>query len=506
MGAAYRRRVVQIQYNQIMKKILFLILIIFICFSLPARMKAVVDISPFFTFDNTPAGIEGLDWKNASGLQNPFWWETKQDYWADAFDKPVFLNLGFELDTDKIDMVVLVDVMQDIFVRMRDHEKIYTNIPFLNKSNVDLTFPRVGYIDYTSDDLIYLSVGRRQIKWGPGTYGMAISDSQPYLDNLYFNVNAGISDKWNFSYDLVALAFKHFLDIGVTAEGAPQTTFAHRFSFKNNSFRVSFTEMNNIYGKVPSLLDWTPIALWHNNYQDDCSNVMVDMALEAKVGPIRLFGTLSMDDFRLALEPNTNPTAIGLSAGIEWHMAEGESPEGKDFSNSDYAIKDDTFHVPGGINLSYEFYYCSTYMYNRAVSAGKFTSDFQINSNVGPKKFYDDDAFFLGFKYGPGSVVHLITASYEAEVVRLIFSGQLLRRGSYYIDSPYDDENKGKYDPIWLPGDISTVLTLTGSAEFYPINGFAAEASLSFIRDITNRKSAIKAYLGVKVALGELNL
>ena len=74
MGAAYRRRVVQIQYNQIMKKILFLILIIFICFSLPARMKAVVDISPFFTFDSTPAGIEGLDWKNASGLQNPFWW------------------------------------------------------------------------------------------------------------------------------------------------------------------------------------------------------------------------------------------------------------------------------------------------------------------------------------------------------------------------------------------------------------------------------------------------
>ena len=488
-----------------MKKALVFVLILFAAtISLTAKLMPVLDFTAFLTFDNTPGGIEGFDWRSANGLQNPQWWETKQDYWFDAFEKPAFLNLGFELDTDKVDMVVLVDVLQDIFVQIRDRDKIYTNIPFLNKANLDLSFPRVGYIDYTSsEDLIYLSVGRRQIKWGPGTYGMAISDSQPYLDNIYFNVSSGISDRWKFSYDLAALAFKHYLDIGVEAEGAPQTTFAHRFSFSNPNLRISFTEMNNIYGKVPTFLDWTPIALWHNNYQDDCSNVMVDMAIEAKLGSVRLFGTLTMDDFRLAEEPNTNPTAIGASAGAEWNVISGNPFLGKEFSNSRYAIKDDTFHVPGGLNLSYEFYYCSTYMYNRAVSAGKFTSDFQINSNVGPKKFYDDDAFFLGFKYGPGSIVHLLTISYETTEMRIGMCASLLQRGSYYIDSPYDDEYKAKYDPLKLPGDVTTVLSIGSDFSYYPQGGIGMDISVSYTRDLTHDSGAFKLYAGVKIAIAD---
>lgn len=488
-----------------MKKALFVLFIAIICFSLSAKLRAVVDLCPYFTFDNTPGGIEGNTWKNTSGIQNTDWWETKQDYWSDAFSKPTFLNVGFELDTDKVDMVVLVDFLQDIFVQIRDRSKLYTNVPFINGGNLDLTFPRVGYIDYTSSEgLIYLSVGRRQIKWGPGTYGMAISDSQPYIDNFYGSVNADITDNWKFEYDFTAIAFKHFLDIGVEAEGAPQTTFAHRFSFSTKSFRMSFTEMNNIYGKVPSLLDWTPIALWHNNFQDDCSNVMVDMALEAKLGPVRLFGTMALDDFSLPDEPNTNPTAIGASAGIEWNISEGEAFEGKDFTNSRYAIKDETFHVNGGINLSYEFFYCSPYMYNRAVSAGKFTSDFQINSNAGPKKFYDDDAFYLGFEFGPDTVVHLVRASYETAKLKVDLAARLLRRGSYYIDSPYDDEYKAKYDPFKLSGDVTTVLSISSTATYFPKDGLGIEASVCFTRDMTHETNAFKVFAGVKMALSEI--
>ena len=489
-----------------MKKALSVLLFILICLTLPAKMKAVVDISPYFTFDNTPAGIEGLSWKSASGLQNASWWETKQDYWSDVFQKPTFLNVGFELDTEKVDMVVLVDLMQDIFVQMRDRNKLYTNIPFINNGNIDLTFPRVGYLDYTSSEgLLYLSLGRRQIKWGPATYGMAISDSQPYLDNLYASINTDITDNWELGYDFVALAFKHYLDVGVEADGAPQTTFAHRFSFSTESFRMSFTEMNNIYGKVPSLLDCTPIALWHNNFQDDCSNVMVDMALEGRIGPVRLFGTVTMDDFALPNEQNTNPSAFGASVGIEWNVVAGDAFEGRDFTNSRYAIKDDTFHADGGVNLSYEFFYCGPYMYNRAVSAGKFTSDFQINSNVGPKKFYDDDAFFLGFKYGPGTVLHLLCASYENSKLKLDFSASLLKRGSYYIDSPYDDENKQKYDAYKLPGDVTTVLGFNLSAQYFPKDGLGLEASVCYTRDVTHGAGAFKVYAGVNLALCEID-
>ncbi|MBQ3729203.1 MAG: hypothetical protein II903_06865 [Spirochaetales bacterium] len=487
---------------------LILVFSLFLCASMTAAFRPVADLSPYFTFDNTPSGIaEGsLDWRKASGLQNESWWETRQDYWLDAFSRASFLNMGFIVDTDAMDMVVLVDVIQDVFVSIRDRGSLYTNIPFVNGGNLDLTFPRVGYVDYTSlSGDIYLSLGRRKIKWGPGTYGMAISDSQPYLDNLYTRFGTDISDSWRFGYDFTALAFKHFLDIGVEANGAPQTTFAHRFSFENSVFRASFAEMNNIYGKVPSLLDCTPIALWHNNFQDDCSNVMIDLSLEGRIGPVRLFGSFAMDDLKLADEPNTNPSAIGASGGVEWNVISGEAFEGRDFSNDAYAIKDRTFHVPGGLNVSYEFYYCSTYMYNRSVDAGKFTSDFQVNSNAGPKKFYDDNAFFLGFRFGPGSVVHLLKASYETEKLRSDLSVQLLRRGSYYIDSPYDDEAKAEFDPFGLPGTVTDVLCVSSSVRYYLQPGLGLDASFSFSYDMTHSASAVKAYAGVCMALCDVD-
>ena len=492
-----------------MKRFILILAMIFgLCASLSAYFKPVADITPHFTFDNSPSGINenSIVWRKTEGIQNDGWWETKQDYWSDAFSRPAFANLGFIIDTDTVDMVVLVDFIQDVFVSIRDHERLFSNIPFINGGNIDLTFPRVGYVDFTSlSGNIYLSLGRRKIKWGPGTYGMAISDSQPYLDNLYASFKTDISDRWMFRYDFTTLAFKHFLDIGVEANGAPQTTFAHRFTFENSAFRASFTEMNNIYGKVPSLLDCTPIALWHNNFQDDCSNVMIDLSLEGKIGPVRVFGSFAMDDLRLSNEPNINPSAIGVSAGVEWNVLTGEAFTGKDFSNDAYAIKDRTFHVSGGLNVSYEFYYCSTFMYNRSVDAGKFTSDFQINSNMGPKKFYDDNAFFLGFKYGPGSIVHLIKASYENERLKADLSVQLLSRGSYYIDSPYDETTTSEYDPFSLPGNVTDVISACASVRYYLQAGLGFDASCTVTHDITHSATAAKVYAGVSMAFCDID-
>ena len=112
---------------------LILVFSLFLCASMTAAFRPVADFSPYFTFDNTPSGIaEGsLDWRKASGLQNESWWETRQDYWLDAFSRASFLNLGFIVDTDAVDMVVLVDVIQDVFVSIRDRGSLYTNIPFV---------------------------------------------------------------------------------------------------------------------------------------------------------------------------------------------------------------------------------------------------------------------------------------------------------------------------------------------------------------------------------------
>ncbi len=489
-----------------MKRFVLALSVLLVCAALFAAINPIVDISPCFVFDNSPAGIaeKASSWKSSEGLQNSDWWETRQDYWHDAFIRPAFMDVGFELDTENVDMVVTVDVLQDVFVQMRDHERLFSNIPFLNGGNLDLTFPRVGYIDYkSSNGMLFLSLGRRQIKWGPGTYGLAISDAQPFLDNVYANIDAPISRRWVFDYHFVALAFKQYRYDTDEAERGPQTTFAHRFSFSNEGFRISFTEMNNIYGKVPSIVDWTPIALWHNNFQDKYSNVMVDMSVEGRVGPVRLFGSIAMDDFSLENEDNGQPSALGASAGVEWNAISGEAFEGRDFSNSKYAIKDETFHIEGGLNVSYEFYYCAPYMYNRAVSSGKFTSNFLINSNVGPKRFHDDDAFYLGFVYGPDTMLHMVSASYETAKLKATVCGRLLMRGSYYIDSEYPSTTD--YDPYALSGEVTSTLMLGASFEYCLQPGFKVGASLDYIRDLSHGTQAFKASAGVALAVCDMD-
>lgn len=158
--------------------------------------------------------------------------------------------------------------------------------------------------------------------------------------------------------------------------------------------------------------------------------------------------------------------------------------------------------MDGGLNIAYEFYYCSTFMYNRAVSGGKFTSNFQINTNVGPGKFYDDDAFFLGFQYGPGTMLHMVCASYEQENLKVEARGKLLMRGSYYIDSTYPSSD---YEALALPGDVTTTLMVGAACEYCLQPGLKLSASLDYIRDLTHSTDAFKATAGVSMALCEID-
>ena len=157
-----------------MKKSLFVILLILTAFTAFASVGFVLNVKPYFTFDNSPAGIaEDRSWLywnngsalvkqgeeyvyngewNGSGLVNANWWETKQDYFNRAFSKPGFLDIGFVVDTDKVGMVFLLDIRQDTFQHFKDDGKILTNIPFVGAIMIDLNFPRVGYVDFTSSD------------------------------------------------------------------------------------------------------------------------------------------------------------------------------------------------------------------------------------------------------------------------------------------------------------------------------------------------------------------
>lgn len=503
-----------------MKKTLSILLLLLAAFAAFASVGFVLNVKPYFTFDNSPAGIaedsSWLNWKNAStgeGVVNSNWWETKQDYFNRAFSKPGFLDIGFVVDTDKVGMVFLLDIRQDTFQHFKDDGKILTNIPFVG-AMIDLNFPRVGYVDFTSsDESFYASVGRRQIKWGPSTYDMAISDSQPYLDNFYLSYETPVGvGTWNFKYDFTGIAYKLFMNYSHDVEGGQKSTFAHRFAFGNDSVRIAVAELNNVYGKEPSLLDFTPFGIWHDNYQDNYSNVMLNLAVEGVVGPVRLYGTFTMDDFDLPHELGSDgwsgkPQAMGFTAGVEVHILDGEPVESSRFEYNEYSLKDDTFRKIG-LNIGYEFYYCSTFMYNRDVNAGKFTVPFQFISLTGAGFCFDDNAFYLGFKYGPDTMVNRLFVEYEANPLSAFASAELIMRGSYSIYSEYGNKEYYKSEGLSkmkLNDPVVTVLKLEAGASYNVQKGLKASASLGFTRDITHGTSAFAATIGASVAVMDVD-
>lgn len=476
----------------------------------------VLNVKPYFTYDNAPSAVAEeewyLKWKNENGLVNDAWWETRQDYWLRAFEKPGFMDIGFTVDTEKIDMVFILDLRQDTFQHFKDSGKILTNIPFLG-AIIDLNFPRVGYVDYTSENKsVYLSLGRRQIKWGPNTYDMALSSSQPYLDNFYASFNTPMTEKWKFGYSFIGIAYKYFLSGNINVDDGPQTTFAHRFSFSTDSVRIAVAELNNVYGKNPSLLDFTPFGIWHDNYQDLYSNVMLNVALEALIGRVRISGTFTMDDFDLSHEKKANgwsdkPQAMGFTAGVEYHILDGESVESSKFEYGDYALEEETFRRTG-LNAGYEFYYCSTFMYNRSVQAGKFTMPYQFLSLTGAGYCYDQNAFYLGFQYGPDTMVNRLYVEYENSPLKAWLTAELIMRGSYTIDSPYgssDYYEKNNLRTMRLSDPVTTTLKLDLGASYNLQKGLSALAEFGYTRDITHSTQAVDITIGASVSVMDVD-
>ncbi|MBO4425344.1 MAG: hypothetical protein J5768_07500 [Spirochaetales bacterium] len=516
-----------------MKRVLLAICLLVVAMSLFAEVKGVVNFKPYFKFDNTPAAdveTEGyynnIGWKKSEGAQLDDWYMTKQDYWLEAFKDPSILDLGFVAQGDKFGVVFIMDIRQDTLIYFRDgNEGNFSNIPFLTHM-IELNFPRMGYIDYrSSDGGFYASVGRRQIKWGPATYDMAIADSQPFLDNAYVQINIPMKNEWKFWYGFTGIAFKYFLNYGKYLDATytadpeyktwgPKTVFTHKFAMENQKLRFSFAELNVVYGKDPSLLDFSPTVVWHDNYQDDFSNVMLSFTAEGKFGPVRTFANFTMDDYDLPHENkgdqkfnSAKPAAIGVIAGVELNLLKGEEVKSSKFNYQDYALREDTFKVNTGLNIGYEIYYCSKFMYNRNHSVGKYASPYQFISFAGSGYCFDENAFFLGFKYGPDSLLNRLYVEYVDNPLSAYASVEYLRRGSYGIDSPYNKEyfNEHLETPYDLSEPVTDVLMLEAGCSYYLQEGFKVDASLAFTADITHGTQAFKANVGASIAVCDVD-
>ncbi|MBO4409610.1 MAG: hypothetical protein J5775_02560 [Spirochaetales bacterium] len=520
-----------------MKKVILTLCLVLLAGALFAGVKGVVNFKPQFKFDNTPAAdvetvgyYNNIGWKQAVGPQLDNWYMTKQDYWLEAFKQPSALDIGFTAQGDKFGLVFIMDVRQDTLAYFINGNKgNFSNIPFL-KLMIELNFPRLGYIDYQSTDgNFYASLGRRQIKWGPATYDLAISDSQPFLDSAFITFDIPMNNGWKFWYSLTGIAYKYFLNYGKYIDKdyvdnyfgpsddhktwGPKTTFAHKFSMEKDNLRFTFAELNNVYGKDPSLLDFSPTVVWHDNYQDDFSNVMLSFTAEGKFGPVRAYANFTMDDYDLpheTPEPGTfsgKPPAIGFVAGIEINLFKGEEIKSSKFDYTDYVLREDTFKSLTGLNIGYELYYCSKFMYNRSSNVGKFTSPYQFISFAGSGYCFDENAFYLGFKYGPDSMLHRFYAEYTDNPLKAYFSAELLRRGSYTIDTEYSPSYSNAHlnTPYDLTAPVTTVLMLEAGCSYYLQEGFRLDASLGFTKDFTHDNQAFKASIGASIAVCDVD-
>lgn len=508
-----------------MKKIRTLFLIAFFSTSfLFADVKGIFTVNSFFNFNNFPNAPFHYNsdsrmylWDRANtstwnNLNND-WWMNPQDYWLMAYEKPNFLGLGFEVNSPCFNLILNMDIAQDFLKNLTEQSSINTNIPFIGPI-IDLTFPRVSYLDFKSpSENFYASVGRRLIKWGPGSYDFAISDSQAYLDNIYLNYTTPFSkdSKWNFDFNYVLISPKFWFnydDESTTEDDflfqSEKTILAHKFTFYTDFLRLSIGELANIYNKSPSFFDLTPLVIWHNGNQDEFVNVALYFSAEGKAGPIRLFGTYFMDDFDLPHETHSGkPLAMGFNAGIEYHIFDGKPINSNKFTKKDYTLKEDNLKTQSGLNVGFEWYHSTPMLYNREPdqAPGKFTIPFQIISLQGENYSFDSDAFFLGFKYGPNARLFRLYAEYTDNPFEARFAAEILSRGLYNISSAYGDRDKldemGVINMLKIAGAQTTALLLDIDFAYYLQESLKLIANVDLQFDFTHKKNVYQIGIGI---------
>jgi len=359
--------------------------------------------------------------------------------YARYFDFPSVLNAGLELRSVKAELVFRIDIRPDFYSFVT--EPYNNNLPFVShgiSSIGDANMPSVGYFDYEGEKL-RLSIGRRQLKWGPGSYGLAISDNAPYLDHFWagYRFPARNGDWW---YSFVAIGADRAGETWAQA-ASYKNIFAHRVGYESDRLRIAVGELNLVHDIVPGLIDISPFAVYHNLYQDAYSNVMLDASAEVQITTMRVFGEFVMDDLVMPWETNdgspARPTALGFLAGAEWSIGGGKPYALGRMREKDYSLREESFFEPGGVHLRYEWYRATTYLYNREIDSGKWMLPDHRLVNISSGYVDTANAFYLGFPYGPDTSLSMLRLSWEERRLQATLSLKYLMKGSYTIKSAY---------------------------------------------------------------------
>ena len=471
--ALMRGRITDMTKKRVVSVIL---LLVFSLLVVSAKITPFLQLSPFYFVDSTPllydkwpsGGDDGframLNNKTIEGSS-----ETIQDTILRFDNRPELLAAGFEIETESILFAIKIDIREELsnFIRFTPS----SNIPFLGNTKYAVTnaqYPQVAFIEYVKP-YFFASVGRRKLDMGPGKYSFMLSkEAQPNIDSVVLGATYR-EGGFSLDYSFYAIGGSNSTINGHGNEtDKMKTFFIHKVSASNDVFIFGLSEMNCVYGAFPGIYDMTPFVLWHNLYQEEHSNVMIEVSMEGKIGPMRLWAQYAQDDLYFKGEGgfNDKPTGIGMGAGFDWKILEGEEFLSQVRKNDEYALSEDNLKDEGGVHLSGEFYWATNYLYNRRESFGKKFINDRYGKLTLPYRFYSSyggytdkvDAYYLGFPYGPGSILFSISLEMENKIIEGVVNASLLMRGDDNIDTVIDSST---YDTwLWLNGDVKRVWSI----------------------------------------------
>ena len=488
------------------KRIIALLLVLISSLSAFSSIRPFLSISPYFVMDghevmysSEPNNFQGL-LDRYDGIPSAS--ETIQETILRFGERKPLLEAGFEIEGERVFFALKIEIREELYNFVTVSPK--SNIPYLGNTRYAITdaqYPQVAFLEYSNPYFLF-SIGRRKLDMGPGKYSFILSsEAQPNLDSLVLGAFYNEGDfSLDYSFYAIPGTGEVFTPYGITSE-IYKTFFVHKVAAANSYFRFGLSEINCVYGSYPTLMDFTPFVLWHNLYVDEHSNVMIEVSLEGKIGPVRLWGEYAQDDLYLNFGGlteggfNNKPTAIGVGLGFDCLLMEGEEYGRSDRSTLGYAFKEETLEEKGGLHLYGEFYWASNYLYNRrehGVEGKEFYANDQYGKFTLPYRFYSShggttdkkDAYFLGFPFGPGTIYGMVSLEGENSRMKYGVGLSLLMRGEKNIDSTIDSssatdciELQGEIKRIW---SISTSLRLNAS-EIY--RGLELDASTTFSYD-----------------------
>ena len=488
------------------KRIIVFLLVFLSSFLAFSSIRPFLSISTYFVMDghevmysSEPNNFQGL-LDRYDGISSSS--ETIQETILRFGERKPLLEAGFEIEGERVFFALKMEIREELYNFVTVSPK--SNIPYLGNTRYAITdaqYPQVAFLEYSNPYFLF-SIGRRKLDMGPGKYSFILSsEAQPNLDSLVLGAFYNEGDfSLDYSFYAIPGTGEVFTLYGITSE-IYKTFFVHKVAAANSYFRFGLSEINCVYGSYPTLMDFTPFVLWHNLYVDEHSNVMIEVSLEGKIGPVRLWGEYAQDDLYLNFGGlteggfNNKPTAIGVGLGFDCLLMDGEEYGRSDRSTLGYAFKEETLEEKGGLHLYGEFYWASNYLYNRR-DHGVEGEEFYANDKYGkftlPYRFYSShggttdkkDAYFLGFPFGPGTIYGMVSLEGENSRMKYGVGLSLLMRGEKNINSPINSssatdciELQGEIKRIW---SISTSLSLNAS-EIY--RGLELDASTTFSYD-----------------------